>query len=251
MLEFTGGRPHDRRLQGGGRQAAGGDHAARAAVSRAVAPRRGCRPLRPGQVDRQTAHPERRCALRLQEEPLPRAAPRTLVAAAAEPRHHDPEDRSALVEGSDAEDGCGLRPVRQLEDRAEGDAEQVSERTTGRRSWRSCRRSGAADDAKLERRERELHSGLRPDEPGGQRRVRRDGESELRQGRRRDRLRSDDAARLGRARIQLGVHDQRAARARAARVRRRRLLPPLVRQPRARRPATAAASTSSPPTIAR
>ena len=43
--------------------------------------------------------------------------------------------------------------------------------------------------------------------------------------------RSGGAQRLGHARLQLGIHGQRAARARAARVGQRRLVPPLVRQP--------------------
>ena len=77
---------------------------------------------------------------------------------------------------------------------------------------------------------RQLRSRLRPRRSRRQRRVRRDGQSELRRHHHDDSLRGRCPARIRRTRLQLGLHDGDPARTAAGRLVERGLLPQLVRQ---------------------
>ena len=111
--------------------------------------------------------------------------------AGAQPELHLPEAGEPQVERHHAEAWRGLRPVRHREDGAQGERQQVPAecgRRAGRRQHehlqrrRSCQRPRAQHHADVERHEPQLRGRLRPDAHDGERRVRRDGQRELRQG---------------------------------------------------------------------
>ena len=134
-----------------------------------------------------------------------------------------------------AEDGRDLRSVRERQDRAQGHAQQVSGRPRHDGGVvRPTQPDQSADhehDSHVDRRQQRLHARLRLAELRGKRGVRCARErSHLRDRRTWHHLRSRGADGLGEAVLQLGVHDQRAARVAATVVGRPPVRPEVVRQ---------------------
>jgi hypothetical protein len=148
------------------------------------------RVFRPGHLDSNAPHDPGRAALRARAQLLPRRAGRHR-GAPLRPGILLPEDRrGARHQRHHAAHGRVVRPVRQRQDRCQGEPEQVPPgRLQRRRLYDQQPRSDAAgdDDARVDRHDvsrgrpaaQQLRRRLRLHEPCRQRRMRRVGQSEL------------------------------------------------------------------------
>ncbi len=148
--------------------------------------------------------------------------------------------RRRQLQGHHAAPRCGLRRVRQREDRAQGQRRPLSRsRAVEQQLRRQPSVDAAVDDGRpqLDRQQQELRDRLQPvqqrgAEPGDDRKHRhlRGRAVDVRHGEPGHAVRHGAPERLGRASWRLGHRRQRAAAGAAARVRRTRLQPPLARQ---------------------
>ena len=158
----------------------------------------------------------RRSPVRLLQHLLPRDAARP-GPARADPQLHGPRIQVGQLEGPLAARGGRVRPVRQRQDRGQGEPRPVR---AGRRSDRRQRvldprehRDAFVGRPGRPRHQRRLRAAVRSAEPARQRRVRRDFRLPLRHAGAEHGVRPDRPERLGQARLQLGVLGRRPARA--------------------------------------
>ena len=200
--------------------------------------------LRAGQVDDQPRHHQRGRALRLlrRRDSARDAAGRHVQSVrhvcGLSRRRQQPQPglyrHGAEMEGHQPAPRHRVRRVRQRQDRGEGERRPLRRRPADchrrceqRGKYRGRDRYPRVDGSRQERVAVQLGGGH-----SAQRAHRLDVDAELRQERCViDAHRSGRPERLGRAWLQLGVHRQRAAPARAARVAERRLVSAQVRQP--------------------
>ena len=175
------------------------------------------RHLRAGQVDDRPADAERRAALRLLQHLLPRDAPRPRPAR-ADPQPHDSRRTTGTT-------GRTSRRASAPSTTCSATARRRSRSTSAATSLagdptvgNAVLEPGQHGDAVVDDRRPSIDGDFVPDcdlaEPSGQRRVRHHLRPALRPAGPEHGLRPGRARRLGQARLQLGVLDRRAARAR-------------------------------------